>query len=260
MTSFILIPGAWTGAWIWNKVARGLRARNYDVYPVTLPGLEGQNLDTSKIGLDTHVEAVLSLLRRKTLRDVIVVGHGTSGILAGIAADRAPERVIHTVYVEGFLPHDGRSTLGAFAEPILSEELRSIAKNNGRWPAPSATVVGEGQDLSTTQATWIARGMVDHPGRPLTEPVRLRRALDTQQATYVVCEMDHVNGRLPDDVERMRSAQQWSFHTLETGVWPMISASDDLVALLDQTANPPCAETVYFVRKARAVRAAQLAL
>lgn len=260
MTSFVLLPGAWTGAWIWDKVARGLRARNYDVYPVTLPGLEGQNLDTSKIGLDTHVEAVLSLLRRENLRDVIVVGHGTSGILAGIAADRAPERVIHTVYVEAFLPHHGRSALGAFPEPILSEELRSIAKNNGRWPAPSATVVGEGQDLSAAEATWITHCMVDHPGRPLTELVQLHRPLDTQQATYVVCQMDHINGRLPDDVERMRLVPQWSFHTLPTGVWPMISASNELVTLLDQTANPPCAEAVYFVQKARALRTAELVL
>lgn len=239
MKFFVLIPGAWTGGWIWEPVAQGLHARGHDVYPVTLPGLERQNVDTSRIGLDTHVEAVLSVITERDLRDVVVVGHGTSGVIAGIVADRAPERVIHTVYLEAFLPHNGRSALDAFPEPVRSEELRSIAENGGRWPTPVAAAVAEGQGLSAEKAAWLTGAMVDHPGRPLTEPVRLIRPLAAQRATYVVCLLDHIDGRLSDEVKRMRTAPRWTFRTLESGVWPMVSMPEEVVALLDRTASEP---------------------
>ena len=39
MTNFVLIPGAWMGAWVWEEVAEGLRALGHHVSPVTLSGL-----------------------------------------------------------------------------------------------------------------------------------------------------------------------------------------------------------------------------
>lgn len=236
MKAFVLIPGAWLGAWAWEQVASALRIRGHAVYPVTLTGLDGRDADSSHTSLATHVNDVLSILLRHDLKEVILVGHGTSGIIAGIVADRVPELVVHTVYIEAFLPHDGRSALDAFGEPVRSHEQKLIAQSGGRWPAPDAEVVGEGQDLTSEQAAWLAHHMVDHPGRPLTDPVTLTGPLEDGPATYVVCRMDHPSGRLADDVEQMREAPGWAFATLETGLWPMISAPGELAALLDRIA------------------------
>ena len=38
MTNFVLVPGAWLGAWAWDAVAALLRAEGHGVYPVTLSG------------------------------------------------------------------------------------------------------------------------------------------------------------------------------------------------------------------------------
>ena len=40
-----------------------------------------------------------------------------------------PDRVAHTVFVDAFLPHDGKSMLDAFPEPLREDELRQIAEN-----------------------------------------------------------------------------------------------------------------------------------
>lgn len=234
MKTYVLIPGAWMGGWVWEPVARPLRERGHDVHVVTLSGLGGPDEDRSHIDFDTHVDDVLSLLAERDLRDVILVGHGTSGVVAGVAADRAPDRVAHVVYVEAFLPHDGSSTLDAFAAPLRADEIRAIAENHGQWPVPDAAAVSEGQGLSPEQAQWLVERFVDHPGRPLTDPVRLSRPLETQRATYVVCRLEHFDERLADDVERMRSAPGWTFRYLDTGLWAMVSAPGDLVALLEE--------------------------
>ena len=79
---------------------------------MTLSGLADRAGDVSNMGLETHVNDVLCVLERGDLRDV-VVGHSYSGIVAGQVADRAPDRVAHTVYIDAFVPHDGRSMLDA---------------------------------------------------------------------------------------------------------------------------------------------------
>jgi pimeloyl-ACP methyl ester carboxylesterase len=233
--TFALIPGAWMGGWVWRQVSDRLREHGHNVHVVTLSGLDAPGADTSHIDLETHVNDVRSVLREADTRDIIIVGHGTSGVIAGIVADREPDRVAHVVYVEAFLPHHGKSTLDAFPEPLVEGELRAIAENQGRWPAPDSVAVAEGQGLSSDQAEWLAQGLIDHPGRPLTDPVRLTRPDERQPVTYIVCRMDHFCGRLPDDVERMRTAPGWTFRYLDTGLWPMVSAPDTLAELLAQT-------------------------
>jgi pimeloyl-ACP methyl ester carboxylesterase len=230
--NFVLIPGPWMGAWVWEPVTRGLRMRGHHVRPITLSGLAGPDADVSAVGLATHVEDVLSVLEEEDLRDVIVVGHSYSGIVAGLVADRAPERVVHTVFVEGFLPHDGRSMLHAFPERQRAGELQLIAENRGRWPVPDQDVVAEGQGLSDEQARWLVERLVGHPGHTLSEPAVLNRPLAQQRASYIVCEKEHFDGNLSEDVVAMLAEPNWTFHSLDTGHWPMVSAPDELTTLL----------------------------
>lgn len=46
MATFVVVPGAWLGGWAWAHVARTLRGRGHDVYPVTLTGLGRHSHDT----------------------------------------------------------------------------------------------------------------------------------------------------------------------------------------------------------------------
>lgn len=83
-----------------------------------------------------HSDHVLSPLEADDLRDVILVAYSYSGVVAGQVADGAPERVTHVVYIDAFLPYDGKAMLDAFPDEQRGDELRQIAENGGRWPAP----------------------------------------------------------------------------------------------------------------------------
>jgi hypothetical protein len=39
MATFVLVPGAWLGAWCWHDVVAILRRHGHEAIPVTLPGL-----------------------------------------------------------------------------------------------------------------------------------------------------------------------------------------------------------------------------
>ncbi len=226
--TYLLIPGAWMGAWVWESVTNGLRKLGHDVYSVTLSGLaEGD--DSVNVGLATHVNDVLALLQEEDLRNVILVGHSYSGIVAGQVADRAPDRVAHTVYVDAFLPHDGQSMLDAFDEAQRADELRQIAEHDGRWPAPDVEGAADGQGLTTEQAEWLVARLVDHPGRTVSEAAVLQRPLAAQRATYIACSFEE-----SEDVAAMRNEPTWTFRSLDAGHWPMVSMANELVALLDE--------------------------
>jgi pimeloyl-ACP methyl ester carboxylesterase len=235
----VLLPGTWMTARVWARVARGLHALGHRVHQVELPGLGDPDAPVSGIGLATHVDHVTSVIESRNLRNAIMVAHSYSGIVTGMLADRVLDRVAHTVYVEAFLAHDGRSMLDAFSGRQRAEELRLIARSGGRWPPPDAALLEDGQDLSMRQATWLAKHLVGHPGRTIREPATLRRPIAHQRSTYVVCAMDHFDGVLADDVTAMAAEATWSFRTLRTGRWPMVSAPGELVALLAEIARAP---------------------
>ncbi|MFI6508993.1 alpha/beta fold hydrolase [Streptosporangium sp. NPDC050855] len=234
---FVLIPGLWAGAWIWERVTGLLRDLGHRVHPVTLSGLASGQGDPAGVGPATHVDDVVRVLKGEGLRDAVLVAHCYGGVVAGQVAEREPDLVAHTVFVEAFLPHDGRSVLHTFPESIRAGELRLIEEGGGRWPPPDVSEVAEGQDLSEQDALRLAGRLVGHPGRTVSEPVTLRRPLSERRATYVVCLQDHFGEDLSPEVEAMREEPAWTFRTLDTGHWPMVSAPDELVVILDEVAG-----------------------
>src|SRR5690349_9954868 len=98
---FVIVPGAWSGAWSWNRlVGRRLRALGDEVHLATLTGLgERIHLASPAVDLETHVRDVVNLLFYEDLRDVVLVGHSYGGMVITGVADRAPERLRGLVYL-----------------------------------------------------------------------------------------------------------------------------------------------------------------
>jgi pimeloyl-ACP methyl ester carboxylesterase len=228
--NFVLIPGAWMGAWAWEPVAERLQAFGHGARAITLSGLADGDADVSGVGLETHVGDVLAVLEGEDPRDAVLVGHSYSGIVAGMVADRAGGRVSHTVYMDAFLPRDGASMLDAFGEG-RDEEKRQISENGGRWPAPGFEDVAKEPNLSREQARRLAGRLVGHPGRTVSEPAALDRPLARQRATYVSCAFE-----VSDDLSALRGEPTWDFRTLEAGHWPMVSMPGELASLLAEVA------------------------
>ena len=95
----ILVPGFWLGAWAWDEVAGLLRADGHDVTALTLPGLESQDADRSKVTLSDHVQAIVDAVEAAG-RPVVLVVHSASGFSGYAASDRVPDKIAAMVYVD----------------------------------------------------------------------------------------------------------------------------------------------------------------
>jgi hypothetical protein len=58
VATFVIVHGAWGGAWSWNKlVVPLLREAGQTVYAVTLTGLgDRTHLASPEVSLDTHIQ------------------------------------------------------------------------------------------------------------------------------------------------------------------------------------------------------------
>jgi pimeloyl-ACP methyl ester carboxylesterase len=125
--TYILIHGAWHGAWTWNKVIPLMQARGQKAIAIDLPGHGQDSGRTSEISLDDYVNAVV-----KTANDqkgqVILVGHSMAGIVISQAAEKlGKEKISALIYLDAFLPRDGES-LFALVEATLKNLTPELGK------------------------------------------------------------------------------------------------------------------------------------
>jgi pimeloyl-ACP methyl ester carboxylesterase len=235
MTDFVLIPGAWLGAWAWQPVVDALTAQGHRAFPVTLPGLaERSGTQASEIGFEDHVADVVALMERHDLRDAVVAGHSYAGTVAGTVTDRVPDRIRHTVYVDAGLPIDGKSLIDVWSEAGRQWMADTLAANDGLWPPPEAEEFYE-HGFTPEQAQWMVAHTTPVPGRCATEPAHLTRSARDYPSTYIACTQGG-DGML-GFVKELAELPGWRVVTLETGHWPMVTTPDALAEVLIEAAG-----------------------
>ncbi|TCC34416.1 alpha/beta fold hydrolase [Kribbella speibonae] len=227
MTNFVLVPGAWLGAWAWDEVAEVLRSEGHDVYPVTLSGLaERQGVDA---GQQQHVDDVVAVVEENDLRDVVLAGHSYSGVPVGQAAGRIGDRLRRVVYVDSNIPADGESFVDSWSEEGQAWVRDQLATSGGYWPPLSAEDYVD-QDLSEEAVALILERGTPHPGRAISEPAQLTRPIGELPTTYIKCLMD---GATPSSaVAEQLESPSWELVELNTGHWPMFSQPAALAKIL----------------------------
>ncbi len=230
MSTFVLVPGAWLGAWAWRPVTEALERLGHEVHPVTLSGLGERSADpVEKVGLHTHVADVHAAL--EGLREVTLVGHSYAGIVTGITATHAPKALRHSIFLDANLPIDGRAMTDGFSERGRELVREQVAEGGGYWAVPDPEEF-DGHDLTPDQVAWLRDHGRPHPGQTLFDHAELARPLAQLSATYVQCLKPRL-GRA-DEVQALRGAPGWSFASLDTGHWPMVSRPKELAGLLHE--------------------------
>jgi pimeloyl-ACP methyl ester carboxylesterase len=226
MAEFVLVPGAWLGAWAWDEVALELRSAGHGAHPLTLSGLADKQ--GVPAGQQTHVQDIVDEIERHDLRDVVLVGHSYSGIPVGQAGERIGDRLSRVVFVDSNVPIDSESFASAWDEGPAALEA-SIAENGGFWQ-PLKAADYDGQGLTHEQIARIVAGSTPHPGATLTEPAVMERSISELPVTYIKCILD---SREPSAaVAELLSSERWRLVTMDTGHWPMFSQPRELARIL----------------------------
>jgi pimeloyl-ACP methyl ester carboxylesterase len=183
VSTFVLVHGAFNGAWVWQRVTRILRAAGHDALTPTLTGAGHRfHLLTRDVNLTTHVEDVVAAVVHEDLRDVVLVGHSYGGAVITVAADRLAERLRRVVYLDAAAPGNGQASTGAFAEGT-SDKLAELSDADWLLPPLPLAVVGV---TDARDGAWMDARRHPHPMATLHEPLRLSGESAKIPRSYIV--------------------------------------------------------------------------
>lgn len=110
MARFVLVHGAFAGAFIWEPLINRLKALGHSAEAFDLPGLGDDQTPAREVTLDACAARLCDVVAAKP-EPAVVVGNSMGGIIITQGAAHCPKRVAALVYVAAFVPRHGQSLL-----------------------------------------------------------------------------------------------------------------------------------------------------
>lgn len=231
MTDFVLVHGAWHGAWCWQRIVRGLWAQGHRAFAVSLTGVgERAHQLSSQISLATHVADVMAVIEAEELRSCVLVGHSYAGMVITGVADRIEDlkALSRLVYLDAMVPLPGECW-STTHDPKTRDKRRAAIAEHGHLPAPDPAQFG----LAGADHAWVMRRQTPQPGSLYDDPLQFDpRRVGRWPRQFIDC----TSPPLPTvDVmrQRVRADSSWRVDEIATGHDAMISAPQAVLALLD---------------------------
>lgn len=224
MVNFVLVPGAWLGAWAWKQTAPLLWREGHPAYAVTLTGMgERAHLLTKDVGMETAVQDVLNFVRFNELEDYVLVGHSFAGKVAAAVADRAPGKVRKVIYLDAFRPERVREAQGSF-DP--TKEF-GPAPAGGLGILLSEKIVDTiGKDVQGSNRKRMLALSTPWPIKMGKDPITLSKNYDAVKEAYVLCSL--AGDPVDEIVAGKWGALVGPHKIIEAGHWSMITQPEQL--------------------------------
>jgi pimeloyl-ACP methyl ester carboxylesterase len=187
MSTFLLVHGAWHSGRAWERVVPLLESTGHRVLAPSLTGYgDKAHLLSPEVGLDTHVDDIVTLIEEQDLTEVILVGHSYAGLVISSVANQVPDRIAHLVYLDAMVPEDGQTAVDVL--PVT----QSMIDQAGSWRIPplpeQPPPLGLFGVTDPADVAWLREMLSDQPVLCLQQPVRLDNpAVKAIPRTYIHC-------------------------------------------------------------------------
>ena len=238
MASFVLVHGAWHGAWCWYRIVPRLERLGHRVLAIDLPGHGRRQLGRSPT-LAEYFDATVAALESLP-EPAVLVGHSMGGVVIAGTCERAPQRVREAVYLTAYLVPAGAAMSaesGEDPDSLLGPQVRASADGAHLEIAPEALRPGLYGDCSDEDVALARACLTPQPIAVLGTPVPLTaERFGRVPRSYIECTRDRAIG-----LAQQRRYQ--SYHpprrvlSLACDHSPFFSRPDELAALLDRIAT-----------------------
>ena len=227
MATYVLVHGAYQGGWIWKLIAERLRAAGHLVHAPTLDGCaERHHQVRAGITVGTHAREVAQFLFYEDLRQVVLVGTSSGGMVVCKAADEARDRVGRVVFVDALALLPGEEVSRIVKRPS-SPETTELTIGPARADLEQRLFA----DLNPDLRAWAVARYTPHPIAALEAPMEATTFWDqTWPATVIRCR----RAANPPEAHQRRTAERLraTWHEMDTGHYPMLSEPEELARLL----------------------------
>jgi pimeloyl-ACP methyl ester carboxylesterase len=126
MSTYILVHGAWHGAWCWNRLTPLLHNAGHKIITPDLPGHGDDKTPSKHISAKLYVDSLCEVILAQH-EPVHLVGHSMAGMVISQVAEAIPDHIDMLVYLTGFLLEDGqciRDIEAQVADSLVSPNLQ----------------------------------------------------------------------------------------------------------------------------------------
>ncbi|HYK05741.1 MAG TPA: alpha/beta fold hydrolase [Thermoanaerobaculia bacterium] len=167
MSAFVLVHGAWHGAWCWQAVADLLRTQGHQVFTPTLAGLgERSHLLSFNITLETHIADIVDVFTTEQLDDVILCAHSYGPWPTSGALEHIHRQVGALVFLDAHLPQDGQCGIDTSNHPEKVKEALATGQPGTEHPHAS-------EFASAENSAWVNELLTKQPVGVALQPIRL---------------------------------------------------------------------------------------
>jgi pimeloyl-ACP methyl ester carboxylesterase len=196
--TFVLVHGAWHGAWCWSAVINHLERLGDRALAFDLPGHGASQVSRAEVTLAAYVDSVVEFIEARDLEGVVLAGHSLGGITVSGVVQKIPQRIKRVIFISAVVLRDGERVVDTLSDGGKSaeafEQLRTL-------PDPSAEVNEELfraayiQDAARDLQDFVLSALGPEPVAPLLEAVSMKNFYNCGvPQSYIVCEDDISRG------------------------------------------------------------------
>ena len=242
MGRYLLVHGAFHGAWCWAPLVEELTAAGHTAETLDLPGSGDDPTPVAEVTLDAYAARICEALADQP-EPVVLVGHSMAGVAITQAAAQCPERIARLVYLAAFLPGDGQSLVDLAQLPEGAGDMvqeNMVVEGEPPTATMPATAAREAFYAMCTseQAAWATERLRPQALAPFVTPVSLGDAAGRRPPrAYVLATQDRA---LPTALQRRFVAENADLDVIEieSDHSPFLSRTSALAAALDGLSSP----------------------
>jgi len=228
MATFVLVHGAWHGAWCWRRVALLLTRGGHEVFAPTLTGLaERSHLLTPDTDLDTHILDVANEMTWQQLNDVVLVGHSYGGLVISGVAEKMEKSIASFVLLDAFFPETGEALIDLSPPPVRDSFLAAARAGATTIPPRSAAMF----NVNDKDRAWVDAQCTPQPIRCGLQKVTLTGARERIAKKTYIRAMDYPSQPFDLALEKAR-ARGWRSYEVACGHDVMLDAPERLAEIL----------------------------
>jgi pimeloyl-ACP methyl ester carboxylesterase len=223
---FVLVHGAWHGAWAWELLVPVLRDAGHVALTVELP------VDDTAVDASGYAAIIAGAIARERLRGPVLVGHSLSGLAIPLVPSLAP--VGRLVFLGALIPAPGETMARVFEREGVRGDVQALIESDeqgrSRWASAQGAIDVLYHDCDEALARAAVARLSRQSSTPYGEPCPLERfpALPT---SYVLMRADRM---IRPDWSRVAAPARLGVEPVEIdgGHSPMLADPEGLAALL----------------------------